>query len=59
MDKKDKLNNLTNCEKIALPLALFAMQIGKINKKQEQTATTKITNITFTRKELEELYGTD
>ena len=53
---ENKLALLTECEKLALPLALFAMQIGKIGT-EEQVATTNITNISFTRTELEEIYG--
>ena len=56
-DLEDRLSKITECEKLALPIALFAMIIGKIDSDIEQTAITKETNITFTRTELNELYG--
>lgn len=52
---EDKLLLLTECERLALPLALFAMQIGKVGT-EEQVATTNTTNMSFTRTELEEIY---
>jgi hypothetical protein len=54
---ENKLDLLTECEKAALPLALFAMYLDPTGKKDEKSATTKETNITFTFKELQELYG--
>ena len=56
-DLEDRLSKITESEKLALPIALFGMIIGKIDPDIEQTAITKETNITFTRTELNELYG--
>ena len=56
-DLKDKLSKITECEKLSLPIALFGMILGKIDPDIEQTAITKETNITFTRTELNKLYG--
>ena len=52
---EDKLELLTECEKLALPLALFAMEIGR--ESDEAVATTKTTNISFNYTELKNLYG--
>jgi len=56
-DLQDKLSKITLCEKLALPLALYGIMLGKIDSNVEQTAVTKETNITFTKTELILLYG--
>lgn len=54
---ENKLSKITECEKLALPLALFAMYLDPTGKKSEKTAITKETNIEFTFDELNKLYG--